>query len=88
MPQQGYFGRMRRPKTPGFALAKMRAAPMRMIRSAEPAWIRRLHRRRGTARAGLTPAPKNVIKKITSPMVTPKIRNASRPVRNPPIPMA
>ena len=51
-------------------------------------WTRRPHRRRGTARAGPDVAPRADIMNTSEPIVSAKIRNARKLVRNPPMPRA
>ena len=86
--QEGYIGRMSRSKNPGLAPEKMRAPPTRMIRIVDSTWMRRPHKRRGMETAGPREAPKNASRNINNPMVRAKIRNASSPVRKPPIAVA
>ena len=66
----------------------MSAPPTNMIRTVEIVWTRRPHSLREIAVAGPRDAPKNDSMKTSSPMVTPKIKNALSPVKNPPAAVA
>ena len=66
----------------------MRAPPTRMINTVDIAWMRRPQTRSATVIAGPKEDPKNANKNIINPIVMAKIKNASRPVKNPPTPMA
>ena len=64
------------------------ATPTSTMTTAATTWTRRPHTRRDRVRAGPDVVPKNDIKKMSKPIVTAKIENAWRPVRNPPTPVA